>query len=141
VSEFVLNDFIPYQLAALSEKASREFSRFYRERFGLSVTEWRVIANLSQARGPVSVREINRQVAMEKSKVSRAATRLEKRGLVIKQQSRCDGRLVELSLSEKGRDIMQELTPIARDFEDSLLAPLGDDRDMFKAALGVLLAR
>ncbi len=139
MDQFVLDEFLPYQLAALSERISREFSACYRERFGISVPEWRVVANLSQATGPVSVREIYRQVGMEKSKVSRAAKRLEERGFVIKETNAADRRLIKLSLSESGRELVRELTPIARAFEVQFLARLGPRKNAFRAALETLL--
>ncbi len=140
MTEFVLSNFLPYQLAVLSERVSRDFSAHYRERFGITTPEWRVVANLSQADGPISIREIYRQVGMEKSKVSRAATRLEERGFVIKEQSPDDRRLVALSLSEKGRDMVRELTPLALAFEQQVLARLGKDSTPFRAALETLLS-
>jgi len=140
LTEFVLSNFLPYQLAVLSERVSRDFSAHYRERFGITTPEWRVVANLSQADGPISIREIYRQVGMEKSKVSRAATRLEERGFVIKEQSPDDRRLVALSLSEKGRDMVRELTPLALAFEQQVLARLGKDSTPFRAALETLLS-
>ncbi len=139
--DFILDDFLPYQLAALSERVSGEFSACYRERFGISVPEWRVVANLSQADGPVSVREINRQVGMEKSKVSRAAARLEERGYVVKRSNPADRRLIELSLSDAGRQMVRELTPLAAEFERRLLDRLGPGKDAFRAALETLLTK
>ena len=81
LADFVLNDFLPYQLSVLSARISRDFSDLYGERFGISVSEWRIVAHLSQTSGPVSVREIYGRVNMDKSRVSRAAARLEARVL------------------------------------------------------------
>ena len=140
MSDFVLNDFLPYQIAVLSSRVSRDFSAAYREKYGISIPEWRVVAHLSQTDGPVSVREIFEQVEMDKSKISRAADRLVKRGLVRKSPSARDRRLVELTLSETGRDMVRDLTPTAREFEERFLAPLGDESKAFRAALETLLA-
>ena len=141
MDEFDLDAFLPYQLAVLAERVSREFSVCYRERYGISTPEWRVVANLSQAEGPVSIREIYRRVGMEKSKVSRAAARLEERGFVIKAPGGRDRRLVELRLSEAGRQMVRELTPLARQFEARFLAVLGPHERAFRAGLETLLAQ
>jgi len=141
LTNFILNDFLPYQLSVLSARVSKEFSAHYRERFGISVSEWRVVAHLSQTIGPISVREIYDRVDMDKPKVSRAASRLEKRGYVLKTKNRTDHRLVELSLSEAGRDLINEMTPIALNFERSYLAPLGREKLSFRTALETLLNR
>ena len=77
MAEFILDDFLPYQLAVLANRISDAFSERYRSKFGITVAEWRVVAHLSQAE-KVSIREVYRQVEMDKSKASRAAARLEK---------------------------------------------------------------
>jgi DNA-binding MarR family transcriptional regulator len=92
---------LPYRVAVTAGRLSREFSRVYQERFGLSRAEWRVMAHLSQE-AEVSVREIHARVDMDKSKVSRAATRLEEAGIVTKRISDHDRRLVVLALTDKG---------------------------------------
>lgn len=137
---FDLDDFLPYQLAVVAEAMSRDFSRLYRDRFGISVPEWRVIAHLSQE-GRVSVREIVRRVGMEKSKVSRAASRLETAGYVSKRVNTGDRRLVELELTGKGRALVAEIVPIARAFETEMLDRLGPDAPVFKSVLHDLAAR
>ena len=138
MSGFDLNGFLPYQLAVLASRVSREFSTLYKQKFGISVAEWRVVAHLSQA-GSVSVREIHRRVDMDKSKVSRAASRLESRGFVTKSANPEDGRLVSLALTESGRAMIDEMTPIAREFEASVLAELGEDAQAFKELIARMI--
>lgn len=143
MSQFVLDDFLPYQLAVLAERVSAGFSRHYRERYGISVAEWRVVAHLSQE-DAVSVREICRRVALDKPKVSRAASRLVEAGYVEKRVNAEDRRLVELSLTDKGRAMIADLAPIARRYEQELEAVLGDAAEEFRAGvtgLSVALAR
>jgi len=138
-STFVLDEFLPYQLVVLAGRVSRDFSTIYREKYGLSVSEWRVLAHLSQA-GAVSVREIHAKVDMDKSKVSRAASRLEKAGYVTKETHTSDRRLVALALTTAGREIIQQLTPLARQFEREVLAQLGGKAGEFREQVTALLA-
>lgn len=136
-----LDRFLPYQVSVLAARLSAALSRVYAERFGISIAEWRVIAHLSQHR-KVSVREVQARVAMDKSKVSRAAARLESAGLVEKRVNAADRRLVELSLSRKGRRLYGEIAPLALAFEADLLAGLpAAEVAAFRAAVGTLLAR
>ena len=79
---FELETFLPYRLAMAAGRVSRIFAERYRSEFGISIAEWRVIANLTQKEA-VSVRDIFERVDMDKSKVSRAASRLEKAGYII----------------------------------------------------------
>ncbi len=132
MSDFDLESFLPYQLSVLSSLVSEGFARHYRDRFGLSVAEWRVLAHLSQQEA-VSVREICRRVHMDKPKVSRAASRLEARGAVTKVENPNDRRLVELSLTDQGRAMMAELIPLAQEYEARIVALLGDDAEALRA--------
>lgn len=138
VSDFDLEAFLPYQLSVLAARVSIEFSDLYKQKFGISIPEWRVVAHLSHA-GTVSVREIHQRVNMDKSKVSRAATRLEVAGYVSKRVNGSDRRLVELELTQRGRDMVAELTPIALEYEASVLATLNDHAPGFRTALNKLL--
>jgi len=121
---FDLSAFLPYRLASVSGRISRAFAARYRDDFGISITEWRVLAHLSQETA-VSVRDIHLRVDVEKSKVSRAASRLEAAGLITKVMNDTDRRLVALSLSPAGQGLMARLVPIALSFEADLERQLG----------------
>lgn len=136
VTAFILDDFLPYQIAVLSSRISAGFSKHYREAYGITVSEWRVVAHLSQANS-VSVREIHKRVDMDKPKVSRAASRLEGAGFITKTVNPHDRRLVELELTEKGRDMIDALAPIARSYQDQLEALMQDPKD-FRTQIGLL---
>ncbi|PWE32524.1 MarR family transcriptional regulator [Maritimibacter sp. 55A14] len=140
MSDFDLDAFLPYQVNVLAARMSREFAERYRARFGISVAEWRVVAHLSQT-GPVSVREIHARVDMDKSKVSRAAQRLEAAGYLRKRPHPGDRRLVELSLTPKGQAMMAELTEIAKAYQTDLAARLDGEKPAFQAAIQRLLDR
>ncbi len=137
--DFVLDRFLPYQLAVAASRTSREFSALYRDRFGIGIAEWRVVAHLSQG-GPVSVREIYERVDMDKSRVSRAATRLEGSGYVLKRVNAADRRLIELSLTDKGRAMVNEIAEMAAGFEITLARRLGPDATAFRATLDTFLS-
>jgi DNA-binding MarR family transcriptional regulator len=139
LSEFQLEQFLPYQMAVLSNRVSDEFSKKYRDKFGISVSEWRVVAHLSQAE-KVSIREVYKQVQMDKSKASRAAARLEKAGYVLKKTNPADRRLVELSLTAKGRAMHDEIGPMGVAFDAEILANLPKrDRAKFLANMNILM--
>jgi len=136
---FVLDDFLPYQLAVLASRVSRDYAKLYQQHFDISISEWRVVAHLSQS-GAVSVREIHRKVDMDKSKVSRAASRLEAAGYITKRPHQGDRRLVELALTDRGRAMIEEIAPLARRFEADVMAELGESAGPFRDAIRKLLA-
>ncbi|PFG64815.1 DNA-binding MarR family transcriptional regulator [Thioclava sp. ES.031] len=147
--EFDLYSFTPYRLAVAAEKLSERLARQYRDRFGISIPEWRVLVHLAQS-DDVSVRDIEARVAMEKSKVSRAASRLEASGLIAKTRHEGDKRLVKLRLTAKrlvklrltanGRAMMAELLVLANAFQAELVAELGDAATKLETGLDRLLA-
>jgi DNA-binding MarR family transcriptional regulator len=131
---FDLDQFLPYRLAVAATQVSRSFAARYAAEAGLSIPEWRVLAHLS-ASGAVSVRDINARVNLDKSIVSRAATRLEGAGYLRKSGHAGDQRLVALELTDTGRALMDRLGRIADAYQAELLEDLGEDAPAFRRAL------
>ena len=136
--EFDLMGYTPYRLAVAAQTLSEELAKQYRERFGISIPEWRVIVHVSHS-GGASVRDIEARVGMEKSKVSRAATRLEERGFVTKQINAQDRRLIHLSLTAEGRALMVDLLPIAQAYQKEVERRLGATFEGFEAGLDKII--
>ncbi|MBK5933525.1 DNA-binding MarR family transcriptional regulator [Rhodovulum imhoffii] len=134
LSRLDLQEFLPYQLNATSERIRREGATRLRAHFDLSVTEWRVLMCLLE-QGPVSVREIHERLNMEKSKVSRAGADLVEAGYVSKQENAADRRLIEMRLTSKGRALMDKVVPLALDFQDEIASMIGPDYESLKAGL------
>ncbi|MDG1972485.1 MAG: MarR family winged helix-turn-helix transcriptional regulator [Paracoccaceae bacterium] len=136
---FDLDAFLPYRLAKLASRVSRGFSREYSTSFGLSIPEWRVMAHLSQS-DTVSVRELHLKADLEKSKASRAAARLQAAGLVVKKTSETDRRLIELSLTPRGEEMIGKLRPLALSYEADVLSALSpEDRTQLDRLIDKLL--
>lgn len=120
---FRLSHFLPYRLAVLSERVSRRLSVEYERSLGITVAEWRVLVHLHRS-GQVSVRDIQAYTNLEKSRVSRAVSRLQAAGLVEKSSSTADARLLEIGLSPQGEAALARILPQATQVEDNLLATL-----------------
>ena len=136
--QFDLSAFLPYRLAVASARVSKDFADRYRAELGLSIPEWRVLAHLAGG-DAVSVREIHARVDMDKSKVSRAAARLESAGLIEKRESAVDRRLLDMRLTPQGHDLIGRIMPIADRFQSDLETRLGADAAPFRRALRALL--
>lgn len=137
---FYLEQFLPYRLSVAAAQVSRRFAARYAAEAGLTIPEWRVLAHLGQG-GEVSVRDITARVNLDKSVVSRAATRLEGAGYLRKSAQERDQRLVALELTEAGQALMDRLGRIADAYQAELLAELGDDAEAFRRALLELAGR
>jgi len=130
---FHLDEFLPYRLTIAAQQVSRRLARLYAGE-GLSVPEWRVLAHLNHS-GVVSVRDIHDRVSLDKSVVSRAATRLDRAGLLRKSVDAGDRRLVALELTPEGRALMARLSVLAEGFQAQLMAELGPEAAATLAAL------
>jgi len=119
----VLDAFVPYRLSVLTNRVSDAIAAQYRERFGLSIPEWRVMAVLGETPG-LSARDVAKKTAMGKVQVSRAATALIAAGRVVRTADKADGRIAHLSLSRTGRGVYDEIVPLALSLEETLLKAL-----------------
>ena len=135
---FDLAGFSAYRLTVAAQKLSDAFARQYRDQFGISNPEWRVLVHLSQSDG-TSIRDIEARVATEKSKVSRAAKRLEQAGYISKQINKTDRRLLHLHLTSKGQNLMTDLLPLADHFQQEIETRLGKAFKGLEAGLDKIL--
>jgi DNA-binding MarR family transcriptional regulator len=132
-----LDRFLPYRLSVLSNRVSQTIAGAYARRFGLGVTEWRVIAVLGRYPG-LSANAVAARTAMDKVAVSRTVARLLERGLLQRDTHDDDRRRSVLELSGEGYRIYDEVVPVALDYEQRLLAPLDEAE---RAQLDRLLAK
>ena len=99
-----LERFLPYRLNVVGFFASRALGRIYGEHFGIGIPEWRVIAQLGEF-GKLTSRDIGELAQMHKTKVSRAVTELERRGLVSRAENRQDRREAFVALTAAGKRV------------------------------------
>ncbi len=125
-SELILEDFLPYRLSILSNTVSSTIASAYNKRFGLSIPEWRVIAVLGRFPG-LSAVEVAERTLMDKVAVSRAVSKLIKTGRIDRQFADADRRRSILHLSEEGRNVHDEIAPLALKFEEDLLHGLSEE--------------
>ncbi|MGL4309191.1 MAG: MarR family winged helix-turn-helix transcriptional regulator [Paracoccaceae bacterium] len=135
-AEFDLQNFLPYLLNQAAEATSRSFQATYRALYGMSRTQWRVMANLGKF-GAMTARDICAISHIEKTKVSRAVAMMETEGMLSRAISAQDRRAEILSLTEKGRAIFRDLGQRAiaydRDLRDQLGPALSDQlEDMLR---------
>lgn len=132
-----LEHFLPYRLSVLSNRISQDIARLYADRFGLNVTEWRLLAVLGRYPG-LSATALAERTAMDKVAVSRAVASLLAEGRLTRKTDGADRRRALLKLSAKGYRIYDEVAPLALAYERQLVAGLGPDD---RAQLDALLSR
>lgn len=125
-----LEHFLPYRLSVLSNRLSQGIAETYERRFGLSVTEWRVIAIIGRYPG-VSATEVAQRSAMDKVAISRAVRRLLDEGRIEREHNDADRRARHLRLSPAGREIYDEIVPAALAYERRIRTALtGEENRM-----------
>lgn len=75
----------------------------------VTVAQHRVLVILA-ARGPQTVSDIAADLAVNPSNATRHCERLHQLGLVAKQRSRSDGRVVEVTLTRAGKRLLDAVT-------------------------------
>lgn len=135
-----LGGFLPYRLSILAEGVSRAFAQHYEHRFGLTIPEWRLMAVLGE-RSPQSTQDVIQRTRMDRVKVSRAAIRLEDKGLISRAPLPGDQRAHRLRLSRRGLAMYRQIVPMAHALQAELVHGLGaDELRAFDAVLGKLQA-
>ena len=118
-----LEKFLPYRLSVLAQLVSESLHDLYAGPFGLTVTQWRVMAALGRF-APLTASEGGPRIVMDKVAVSRAVSGLMKRGLVERAADPSDRRRASLRLSGKGLTMHDRIVPIALKYQADLYEAL-----------------
>jgi DNA-binding MarR family transcriptional regulator len=79
---------------------------------GLSGADYKVLHPLSKAPGGLlRARELGAEIAWDRSRLSHHLSRMEKRGLVVRQECTEDGRGLMVRLTDAGRKAIKEAAP------------------------------
>jgi DNA-binding MarR family transcriptional regulator len=122
----LLTNFTPFRLNRLATAVNDQLSGVYKQRFGLEIPEWRVIATVGPA-WSCTAQHIADTTRMHKTRVSRAISHLVKRDLIERASNADDRREMELRLTKAGRAMYTELVPLALERERALLACFNEE--------------
>ena len=79
--------------------------------YGVSLSEYEILSMLSEAEGArMRMSALADLVVQSRSRVTHTASRLERRGLVTREACLEDGRGVELTLTDAGRETIERLS-------------------------------
>nr|WP_237437926.1 MarR family winged helix-turn-helix transcriptional regulator [Altericroceibacterium endophyticum] len=118
---------------------SERFSeRYYRDLFGLSLTECRIIG-ITGSLDLVTFKNVCAMAHLEKSYASRIMNRLVESDLIKKQENPQDQRSVLVSLTEKGRALHSELHAASAALNVSMMSVLSpEQKETFVTCLTLL---
>jgi DNA-binding MarR family transcriptional regulator len=132
-----LHDHIVARTCRLADAMLRMSSRHIRDRWNLRNTDLRLL-NILDAGAPLGVSEISRRALLDQAWVSRSLRALETAKLVQRRSDPADSRLTLVSLTRRGREILDESRPYAEWTEKLLLQ--GVDEHALKSLLDQLEA-
>ena len=121
-----LNRYAPYFVVSIANRWTSSSSRLYFKKFGIGITEARVLLTL-RALGTMTSLEMANFTSMDPAAVSRAMNRLQKKQHVEPVPGRYLGRIKPFRLSKKGIKLSDEIRPIALQREGMLLQDLSDE--------------
>ncbi len=137
MSRLDLFKFMPFRLNRLAAEVSNELASEYRERYGLDIPEWRVLATLGLRDEACTAQYIADCTRTHKSTISRAVAHLLDQQIVERVENESDRRELALQLTRKGRKLYEELIPRLLHKEQDILSCLTTaERKEFAAALG-----
>jgi MarR family transcriptional regulator, organic hydroperoxide resistance regulator len=139
-SDLHLNDFLPYLINRVGSALAVRFTQDRLAAHGLSIAMWRVLAALSNNGGQRQI-DLAGFTSIDASTLSRLVTRLIRMGLVTRSRSRTNSREVVVTLSARGRAIVDRLIPAALDLEEILSAGVAKkDLEVVKRSLRKMYA-
>ena len=133
-----LSKYLTYRLNVLSNLLNKQTERFLKKQHGIAIPDWRVLLLLVHA-GPMSIRDLASLSKTDKALVSRVVSRLIKLGFVIREADTYDARLVQVSITEQGETLFNNILPqaaIRQQILQSILDP--EELDVLDRALGKL---
>ena len=130
-----LETYFPYKLASTAEAFSRRLVEVYRRTYGLSREEWRMLLLLADA-GQLTSLELAKRTTLDKVQVSRAATRLEDKGLIGREVACSDRRLRSYTCTELGKNLFDRAFPAVQNCSEAILGKLTQS-DMTKLDEGL----
>ena len=104
---------------------SNQLSNEFLERYNMTVAQFDVLAQI-HIYEPITQMDLAEKLTVSSGGISRMLTRLEKEGLIVRKQ---DWKIKYISLSDKGRTLMQKTIPEQTAFQSSLFDEVLDEEE------------
>jgi len=115
-----LDRYIPAYFTLLAGKISNSASATYRPRFGVGITDWRIMAMLASEPW-ISAGRICSATGLDKAAVSRSLRSLQSTGLIDIRADASDQRRQSVALTRKGVALHDRIVKLAIEREEWLL--------------------
>jgi len=130
-----LERYVPAFLTWIANKLSRGASQHYLSVFNVGIETWRLLVLLAIEQS-ISAQRASQIIGMDKASTSRCFKTMQAKGLITIGLDAADGRLRMATLTEKGRELHDQILAIALERERAFLSVLSDTER--KTLIGLL---
>lgn len=124
-----LTEFLSFRVVRLHHALNAQTAAVLDRVAGISLAQWRVLVMVG-AGTATTARDISRRSIIDPAMISRTTHALEQAGMLQTHRPESDRRVVELSLTSRGREIYDRTLPYMQARNRELLAHLDpDERD------------
>lgn len=120
-----LENYAVAYLTWISNKISNSASAIYRKRFGVGITDWRIMALLA-VEPWIPAARISEVIGFDKAVISRSIAFMQDKGLVETRYRDNNLRRQFIALTKKGLALHDQIVEVAREREEFLLADLSE---------------
>lgn len=106
-----LNDLLLFRLSRISSAAGAAVVRLCEGGHGITRREWRLLAQLADAGGPLTPSELAERVQLDRARTSRALSSLVAKALVSRHLRAGDHRYAQVELTASGHALHAALFP------------------------------
>mgnify|MGYP003627334890 FL=1 len=135
-----VDDYLLYLLARASSEVSAQFHADLKQ-YGLQVSEWRVLASLSDGDGMLTG-ELAARALQQQPTMTKTIDRMVRSGLVTRRRGAPDRRQVRVYITPEGRRRVENALAAAKRHEAEVLSEYSrEEADRLKSMLRTLIER
>lgn len=117
---------LPYLVLMQTSKSVQERMRLEIIKKNLSITEFSVLEVLYN-KGKQTIQQIGNSILISSGSMTYVIDKLEQRGLLNRSACPDDRRVIHVTLTDEGIDLMKEIMPKHQELVDYMLGSLNDD--------------
>ncbi|PRY69997.1 DNA-binding MarR family transcriptional regulator [Glaciihabitans tibetensis] len=111
------------------------------EQFDINRGEFDVLSALRRSAVPLTASELARSLVTSNAAITKRMVQLERSGLAVRERDDRDGRVVRLTLTPAGVDLIDVAVPAQLAFEESVAAVIAEPRrEQLEETMRILLA-
>ena len=116
----------PFLLLMQTSKAIQERIRDEMSKYNLSITEFSVIEVLFY-QGKQTIQQIGNRILISSGSMTYVIDKLEQKGILKRNDCKEDRRVIHITLTAEGIEMMENIMPKYQDMVDSIFGDLTDD--------------